>query len=134
MSIIYMMKGLPASGKSTYIESAMMNPDLKRVSKDDLRAMLDLGEYSAENEVLVLDIRNSIINTCVEKGFSVVVDDTNLNPAHEQALRRMAKVLEADFNVVEMKASLETCIERDSKRDCFVGESVIRSMAEKYEE
>lgn len=132
MSIIYMMKGLPASGKSTYIKSAMMNPDLKRVSKDDLRAMLDLGEYSAENEVLVLDIRDSIINRCVEKGFNIVVDDTNFNPAHEQALRRMAKVLEADFNVVEMKASLETCLEWDSKRDCPVGEFAIRSMAEKY--
>ena len=64
-SVIYMMKGLPASGKSTYVKS-MMNPNLKRVSKDDLRAMLDLGEYNVENEMLVLDVRNFIIRRCVE--------------------------------------------------------------------
>lgn len=132
-SVVMMMRGLPASGKSTYVKS-MMNPDLKRVSKDDLRAMLDLGEYSVANEMLVLDVRDFIIQSCIEKGFDIVVDDTNLNPVHEQALREVAEAFGANFEVIEIKTDIDVCIRRDAERDNLVGEYAITQMAEKYKE
>ena len=49
---VYMMKGLPGSGKTTRaMEMLAENPNgIKRVSKDDLRAMLDNGRWSGDAE------------------------------------------------------------------------------------
>ncbi len=128
-NIIYMLKGLPASGKSTYAEN-MVN--VKRVSKDDLRTMIDGGEYTKENEMFVLDVRNYLVGRALELGFDVVVDDTNLNPAHEEALRDLAEIHLSHVEVFEMDTSLDECIKRDANRPNSIGEDVIRGMAAKY--
>ena len=128
-NIIYMLKGLPASGKRTYAEN-MVN--VKRVSKDDLRAMIDNGKYTKENEMFILDVRNYLVGRALELGFDVVVDDTNLNPEHEKALRDLAEVYYSHVEVFEMDTSLEECIKRDANRPNSVGEDVIRNLAEKY--
>ena len=128
-NIIYMLKGLPASGKSTYAES-MMN--IKRVSKDDLRAMINQGEYTKENEMFILDVRNYLIERALELGFDVVVDDTNLNPEHEKALHALAEAHRSCVEVVEINTPVEECIKRDIARSNPVGEDVIREMAEKH--
>ena len=128
-NIIYMLKGLPASGKSTYAEN-MVN--VKRVSKDDLRAMIDGGEYTKENEMFILDVRNYIVGRALELRFDVVVDDVNLNPVHEEALQHLAEIFYSHVEVFEMDTSLEECIKRDANRPNPVGEDVIRRLAEKY--
>ena len=128
-NIIYMLKGLPASGKSTYAKN-MIN--IKRVSKDDLRNMIDDGEYTKENEMFILDVRNYLVGRALELGFDVVIDDTNMNPEHEIALRYLAEVNKSYLEVYEMDTSIEECIRRDAKRTNPVGEDVIRGMAEKF--
>lgn len=132
MPFIHMLKGLPASGKTTLALEMVAVEKMKRISKDDLRVMLHGGKYSLETEDFVLDVRNAITKLAIEKGFDVVIDDTNLNPIHQEQLNFLAEAMGAGFNIINVNTSLDECIERDANREKPVGESVIRGMYEKY--
>jgi len=130
--MIIMLKGLPASGKTTNAKQ-FVDTGAKRVSKDDLRNMIDLGDYTHEKELFILAARDALIIAAHDMGFDIVVDDTNLNPAHEEALKNIAAYLNTNLETINMDTPMETCIERDKQRDNPVGEDVIRDMAEKYQ-
>lgn len=132
MKVIHMLKGLPASGKTTLAVEMCKEERFKRVSKDDLRLMLHGGFYSPETEAFVIDVRNIIVSLAIQKGFDVVVDDTNLNPVHEEQLRFLAEALGAQFNIIEIKTSVEECLKRDECRSKPVGAKAILDMYETY--
>jgi predicted kinase len=132
MSVIHMLRGLPASGKTTLALEMVKEERVKRISKDDLRAMLHGGKYSPDTEMFVLDVRNAIAELAIKQGFDVVIDDTNLNPAHQEQLIFLSDSLGAQFNVIDVHASLDECIQRDKERPVSVGEDVIRGMYAKY--
>lgn len=123
---VVMLKGLPASGKSTYAKELVKNNGFVRVNKDDLRAMLHNSKWSKGNEAQVLRMRDAIVLDCLHNGRSVVVDDTNLNPIHAQALSSMAKSFKAEFETKFFDTPIEECIKRDLQRPVSVGERVIR--------
>jgi len=133
---IIMLRGLPASGKSTWAKQTVKeNPhQYKRINKDDLRAMLDSGKHSKSNEKFVLKLRDWVIREALLNGKSVIVDDTNFYPNHEKRLRELAKLHEAEtgkvvqFKIKEFDISVEECIRRDLERPNSVGEAVIRRM------
>lgn len=131
MPKLIMTKGLPASGKSTWAKQQVLegNGRVKRVNKDDLRAMIDAGQWSKHNEKQILDIRNRIVDYYLSKGYDVIVDDTNLAPVHEETLRgfTMDDQYSATFEIEDFTdVPLRTCIDRDSARPNSVGEDVIR--------
>lgn len=135
MITLYMTKGLPASGKTTWAKQMIAEHPgaYKRVNKDDLRAMLDVGKWSRDNEDFVLHTSRAIIDSALGRGKHVIVDDTNFAPKHEAALRECAKKRGAAFVVQDFTdVPLETCIERDRKRSNYVGEAVIRKMHTEY--
>ena len=134
MTKVYLTKGLPGSGKSTWAkEMVAENPgNCKRINKDDLRAMLDGGVYSKTNEKFILQIRTGLILLALEQGKDVIVDDTNLVSKHEEDIRVLiqgkAELIVQDFTHIP----LEVCIQRDLKRLNSVGEAVIRKMYEDH--
>lgn len=133
MPKLIMTKGLPASGKSTWAKQQVLegNGRVKRVNKDDLRAMIDAGQWSKHNEKQILDIRNKIVDYYLSKGYDVIVDDTNLAPVHEETLRgfTMDDQYSATFEIKDFTdVKLATCIQRDYERPNSVGEQVIRTM------
>lgn len=138
---LIMLKGLPASGKSTWAKDYITKfPDLKfkRINKDDFRSMLDNSVWSKENEKFVLSMRDMTVVKALTSGFSVIIDDTNFSPTHEKRLRDLvnqtAKKIkeEIEFQVVLFNTTLEECIQRDLRRPVSVGEKVIRDMYDKY--
>ncbi|MBP8994157.1 MAG: AAA family ATPase [Bacteroidales bacterium] len=134
MITVTLTKGLPASGKSTWARmQVLQNPNgVKRINKDELREMLDCGQFTGASEKFVLKVRNALILQCIEQGKHVIIDDTNLNPKHEIAIRELTKgiaeVLIQDFTHV----TVEGCIKNDLSRCASVGESVIRKMYNQY--
>lgn len=124
------LRGLPASGKSTWAKQQVdANPGkYKIVNKDSMRAMFDNGKFSKGNESFILKARDALILLALQEGYYPVVDDTNLHPKHIETIKELVKGLATveiqDFTHV----SLEECIERDRKRPNYVGEQVIRRM------
>lgn len=132
---ITMCKGLPAAGKSFWALEQVRNSDgkIKRVNKDDLRAMVDAGQWSRENEKEILHARNSLVDMWLQNGFNVICDDTNFAPEHENVLKVIADTNNADFEIKFFDIPLGECLERDAKRgDKAVGSKVICGMYEKY--
>jgi predicted kinase len=133
MPRVILLKGLPASGKSTWArEQVRKHPGrYKRVNKDDLRDMLDAGEWSEQNERFVLKARDRLILAALESGRDVIVDDTNLNPVHEREVRDLVKG-RATVEVKAFDVDVEEAIRRDHERARSVGEAVIREMHERW--
>lgn len=131
---IIMMRGLPASGKSTWAKQYQKDsPNTIRVNKDELRAMLHNSVHSKGRENFILAIRDSIVMRAVSEGHDVIVDDTNFNSIHQSALESLARILGAEFEVKDFTdVSLEECIKRDQKRQNYVGEKVIKQMYNQY--
>lgn len=131
---VILTRGLPASGKTTWAKKVVAETpnSYKRINKDDLRAMLDNSIYSNDNEKFILQVRDAMILMAIENGKHVIVDDTNLAPKHESAIRELikgkAELVIQDFTDVP----LETCIKRDLKRAVSVGEKVIRGMYNQF--
>lgn len=134
MKEVILLKGLPASGKTTYAKTLLETCPgrYKRVSKDDLRRMLDGGKWSKRNEQFVLTVRDHLILAALLEGYHVIVDDTNLHPKHEQTIRELVKGVATvhiqDFTHIP----LETCLEHDRQRANYVGEQVIRKMYREF--
>jgi predicted kinase len=131
MSKLIMTIGLPASGKSTWAKEqvAKSGGNIKRINKDDMRDMIDAGKWGKNNEKHILQVRDEIIKHYLFDGFSVIVDDTNLAPKHEETLKALAKKYGATFETKSfLDVPLKVCIERDLKRPISVGERVINSM------
>ncbi len=141
MAEVILTRGLPASGKSTWAKRQVdASPgQVKRVNKDDLRSMLDNGQWSRQNERFVLQVRDTIVRAALARNTDVIVDDTNLSPKHVAHFRRVVaaineqhgtdhRVTVRDFTDVP----LDTCIARDRQRPEPVGERVIRGMYNQF--
>jgi predicted kinase len=130
---ITILKGLPASGKSTWakLEVTANQGKVKRINKDDLRAMIDGGAWSKEREKLIVNVRNGLIYQFTQAGYDVIVDDTNLDPKHEKNIRELFgqtnEVVVKTFDV-----TLSEAIRRDRARSNPVGANVIRRMYNQY--
>lgn len=133
---LFALVGLPASGKSSWARQMQKAwPVIKTLSKDHLRLMLDNGQFSIENESFIRHMRLVTINMILNHGYSVIVDDTNLNPSSCGELSRLAE----EFPVTYVEVSftdipVDECISRDAKRtgSAHVGETVIRRMHNMY--
>lgn len=125
------LKGLPASGKTTYAQK-LVDKGWVRVNKDDMRAMLHNSKWSPSNEGFVLALRDEIIIRSLVNGQNVVVDDTNLDPKHINQFESIAAEFMADFEVKSFDTPVRECIRRNKLRENPVPEKVIYQMYNRY--
>ena len=140
MKKLLILRGLPASGKSTFAKKLLNeNPHVwKRLNKDELRAMLDNSVHSNPNEKFVERVRDFMLVEALKEGKHVVIDDTNLS---DRPIERITQVVQkymkdsGDKVHIEIKGfdtSLEECLERDEKREKKVGRDVIMKMYKQH--
>lgn len=130
---VLLLRGLPASGKSTYSkELVAKDHNWVRVNKDDLRAMMNGGVFSRKLEEQIVITERELVENALKIGKNVVVDDTNFNLAHERYFSQLARYYKAEFEVKFFDTPLEECIKRDNKRPNGVGEAVIYKMYNQY--
>lgn len=140
---VLMLKGLPASGKSTEAKELVVTQNYVRINKDDARSMYHCSKFNKGNEGFVLRMRDIALVEAMRAGRSVVIDDTNLNPIHEEKIKKIVD----DFNSsipsdkpnlkykLEVKfidTPLDVCLARDAKRENPVGKRVIMGMYNQY--
>lgn len=138
MSTLTITRGLPGSGKTTHARAwvAGDREHRARVNRDDIRQMLDHGEFvKGVTEPRILAARDALILGLLGRGLDVICDDTNLPQRTARDLARLAKRAKATFSVCDYtNVPLETCITRDAARadKTPVGEAVIRDMHLRY--
>lgn len=136
-----LMRGLPGSGKSTFSKDWISRPEnkgkWKRINKDTMREMLDLNDWSPENEALLNQVVVHMVRHYLRAGFNVISDNMNLDKQHFRAARRISRQLaEEGIQVTVTKHDILTpvaeCIERDSKRPEPVTALVIAKLYNQY--
>lgn len=129
---LHLLRGLPASGKSTIAKAMVGTKEWTRVNRDLLREMLHLGEWSPQNEAIVVSFEKGIANLILQQGRNVVVDDCNLSEHHAQMWMAIALANDATFSQRVVDTHWSQCVEWDRERDKKVGEHVIKQMALQY--
>ena len=142
MGKVTILKGLPASGKSTWAkEQVERTGNSVRVNKDDLREMAFQSKFTKKRESFILESRNHMILSAMDLNLNPIVDDTNLNPVHEENIRSLVKLWNSEkdkgqytveINDSFLDVSPEECIRRDRNRANPVGDSVIRDMYNRW--
>lgn len=134
MGKIIILKGLQASGKSSWAkEHVARTGNFVRINKDDLREMCFQSRHTKQRERYIIEARNHMILSAMDLGLNVIVDDTNLNPIHEENIKHLVEIWNegSDGYTVEVNdsfldVSVEECIHRDRDRKNRVGTSIIR--------
>ena len=134
MSKVIMLKGLPASGKSTWAKEYIeKHPGTKRINKDLMREMFDFEVWSHENEKMVLQIRDTLIKQFLKEGYDVIIDDTNFSHRHENRIRAiLPKNVTFEVNDSFLEVPLEECLKRNKGRVHEVPDDVIQGMYDTY--
>lgn len=136
MSELVITRGLPASGKTTFARTwvAEDRQHRVRVNRDDLRHMVDHGEWiEGVTEPRIIAARNAVVLELLKRGVSVVVDDTNLPRRVVRDLALLATRTSSEFRVVDFTTvPVEVCLERDALREKPVGPDVINDMYRRF--
>lgn len=136
MKTVLILRGLPASGKSTFARDLLDKKRgmWKRLNKDELRAMLDNSHHTSYNEKFVEKVRDIMLVEALKSGHHVVIDDTNLSDRPVQRITQVVEKYKKDtgedvrIEIKEMMTSLEESLARDALREKAVGREVIMKM------
>ena len=133
MNKLIILKGIPASGKSTWAKQWVEEDPKTRVivNRDSIRR--GLGVYWVPSrEDLVSDIEYSIVNCGMEHDYDICLDSTNLNPNYLNQWLILADNYGYEVEYKQFDISLEEALERDKNREFPVGEKVINQFYNKY--
>ena len=132
MSTLEILRGVPASGKSTY---AVINRDDRGaavVCRDDIR-MAMFGRYSGVDERVITDVENAAIESALRNGQDVILDATNLRNKYLTTKLSLASRYGATVKYRDFPVPLLTALQRDSGRGHKkVGPRVIESFFKRY--
>lgn len=126
-------RGAPGSGKSTYaIEWVSKSPLRGRVNRDNLRLAMfgKPAPLPPAYEKAITAAQQSAVSAMLRAGKSVIVDDCHTNSRYVTQWKTIADKHNVGFRINDSFAyvPVDTCINRDAKRELVVGEEVIRDM------
>ena len=134
---VYMLAGVPGSGKSTWIRSQLI-PGAEWISRDNVRFAIlsDEDDYFAHEDD-VFDTFINYINQTLEKDniHTIYIDATHLNKrSRDKVLRRVHKDNIEELNCVCFDVTLVVCISRNNLRAgrSRVPETAICNMFQSY--
>lgn len=137
---LIIMQGIPGSGKSYKARQLLKKDNEHRtviVNRDDIRSML--GDYwIPSREGLVTIIEDNMIKSSLTKGYSVIVDATNLNPKTLTKLVKVAQTKKVDIEYIPVKVSINKAFIRILWRRLlggrFISHKIIKGFYARYEE
>lgn len=135
---LFVLCGLPGSGKSTYASKTFNTSNDIIISRDKIRFSLlkDNDEYFSKEDEVYNKFINDINFYLSEKSNkkNIIVDQTNLNLCaryrllHKLNLKNVNNLIAIYFDI-----PLDVCIQRNNQRTgrALVPENVIRDMSKK---
>lgn len=131
MRKIYLMCGVPGSGKSTFAKNYPFLKDCLIISRDQIRFPLlkDEDDYF-KYEQTVEAMFYAGVNQALLNGFDVIADQSTLTIGARRKFMSHIKSPHNELNIIWVKNSLENCIENDSNREgrAYVGSRKITNM------
>lgn len=127
MSILYMLVGLPASGKSTLAKQLGAEMNATVLSSDELRVELFGDINNQDNNNVLFSELYKRANILLKEGKNVILDSTNINRKRRAHLIKN-EIKANEYHVYYMNTHLGECLYRDSNRNRQVGYKVIDKM------
>lgn len=131
---ILVLKGVPASGKSTFCRDLMKKEpgQWKRINNDSLREAIDFSVFSTENETMIRNLRNHMLREFVKHGHNVLIDNVNASKRNWNEIVKIASEANRDIFLTEKPfyIDLEEAIVKDALREgnAKVGKEVITKL------
>ena len=129
---LYLMMGVPGSGKSTYAKNILKYGDIY-VSRDEIRYSLltDKDDYFAKENEVIKTFIESIDKSLVMEEYcgDVFADATHLSPKGRAQVLKQLKNKDR-VSVIYLDIPLNVILERNAKRTgrALVPEDVVRRM------
>lgn len=137
MSTLTILRGIPASGKSTFARKWVdESPETRvRINRDDIRMSL-FGKYWPVDEQAVTIAQDSMLRGFLKAGKDVVLDNTNLKSRDVKSVMKIARGCGAEVDFRDFPITLTQAAIRDGLRASTgqrsVGFDVIRSFYNRY--
>lgn len=134
---VVVLRGLPASGKSTVSKHVVAGAAGRavRINNDDINTMFfgrAFGGFDSDVAGLLRKVRINLLKAALSQPDVklVIVDNTNLSVRTVKELEHVARMFNAEFIVEDhfLQVDVETCVARDAKRETPVGRDVIHRM------
>jgi predicted kinase len=128
MQHILVLRAISGAGKSTFVKAFLkQNRDYVVISRDSIRDMFQDRSNSPQTESKVTKIYNAAFREALLNKYNIILDNTHTRPA---AISDALKIIQtvnplANVELKQFDYDVETCIERDSKREHKVGREVI---------
>ena len=135
---LYMMIGLPASGKTTCANNIVKTlsgegRQIVRVSNDSIGKLMTGHNFCKNAGGFILASTELFVRYILSQGVNVVLDNTSLTVFSRSKWFDIAREYNADVIGYFLNLSLDVCIERNKTRKESVPEEVIREMFDKME-
>lgn len=130
MPKLYLMVGLPCSGKTTYCEKYLS--DCEIVSTDDIRAELWGNASDHHNNAEVFNIAFHQVAEKLTRGFDVAFDATNLRAKNRKTLTALVPA-DTQVTIVFLSTPVTECLRRNNQRTHHISEDIIVRMSQQIQ-
>lgn len=132
MPELIILIGPPGCGKSSIAQYFYTRSRYEHISSDQIREEL-FGDvnYQGDNDRVFYEMRKRSIDA-LNKGLSVVYDATNMTRKDRSGVLKECPAWVKKVALV-VWAPVQTCVERDQKRNRTVGKDVIYKMLKRFE-
>lgn len=130
---MYVMIGLPGSGKSTYAKELSENEHIDIISRDSIRIDMGLcgeGEKcmgSPQQEKEITEIVNNKIKEYIDKRQSFIIDNTSLKKKYRDEYKKYLDGFK-DYNIIYVYVEAPSLEDNFKRRDGMIKPSVIKAM------
>jgi putative nucleotidyltransferase with HDIG domain len=129
-SKVYLICGLPGSGKSTYIKNIFIS-NLNVISLDSIRKELKIKATAEQG--LVINTAKERAKEFLRKGIDFVWDGTNVTKTTREGLINIFNDYNAEINIIFIQKSLKEILKQNKSREMAVPENVIFNLYRKLE-
>lgn len=135
--------GCPASGKTTWAKNYILNEyngvngSCVNINTDDIRMMLYEKAYEPKGEALAWKVFDNILEESLlsDNVDEIIISNTNLNFDKLKVLTNKIEIHhDVEFEFKFFDVDLDELLRRDALREKSVGENVIKTFHNKYED